>query len=192
MSHASTASIKLGGVSPNTTSNQPQFNPNAPAQANTQQSQGRRRRKRVNVPPHMQHVTTSSSPTITAQPRTIGQDNVMTFGTVYKPCGQIQSSTPDQQFQTQSLFRTHQNKNNPAQAHYTPGPKPDIIDEKRAAEVREKLKELNISDEQLAVYKRRFNVLDLNHDGVINLREFAAISRVLGYKFSKEEILVRY
>ncbi len=71
-------------------------------------------------------------------------------------------------------------------------PAQSIVDQARAEEARQKLAELNLSPQMIAQYRRKFNVLDLNKDGVVNLREFAAISRVLGYKFAREEIVVSW
>lgn len=48
----------------------------------------------------------------------------------------------------------------------------------------------NMSPEKLAMWQRRFNAIDLNKDGVISLREMAAVGRVLGYHFSVEELMV--
>lgn len=56
----------------------------------------------------------------------------------------------------------------------------------------QRVAQLRLSEEQLAAYQKKFNTFDLNKDGVITMREFAAVSKVFGYKLSKEEILVRY
>ena len=49
----------------------------------------------------------------------------------------------------------------------------------------------DVSPEVLAAYKRKFDAIDLNKDGLIELREMAAISRVFGYKLSIDELRVR-
>ena len=200
--HASTASITLGGSAPTTPQPQQQHYPNEPTQTASQPDQGHRRRRRPNVPDHMQasHGQPVAQPV--SKPKYGG---AMPFGTVYASKGPIQSSTPDQAFQTQTLFKDQPQVHTTQQggvriierpvapAPYVPGPKElSSRDEERAAEARAKLKEMNISADLVEQYRRRFNVLDLNKDGVVNLREFAAISRVLGYKFSKEEVLVSY
>jgi Ca2+-binding EF-hand superfamily protein len=55
---------------------------------------------------------------------------------------------------------------------------------------REKVAALNLTAEQTAQYRRKFDSFDLNKDGVISLREFAAVSKVFGYHLTKDEILV--
>ena len=55
---------------------------------------------------------------------------------------------------------------------------------------RDKVMALNLSSDELNNYRRRFAALDLNKDGIVELREFVAVSKVFGYKLSKEEILV--
>ena len=50
---------------------------------------------------------------------------------------------------------------------------------------------LNLAPDVVARYQRRFNAIDLNKDGVITLREMAAVSKVFGYKLSIEELGVR-
>ena len=49
---------------------------------------------------------------------------------------------------------------------------------------------LNLSPAILAKYQRRFNAIDLNKDGVITLREMAAVSKVFGYKLTIPELAV--
>ena len=57
-------------------------------------------------------------------------------------------------------------------------------------ELTPKLINLKLSTDELTGYRRRFAALDLNKDGIVELREFVAVSKVFGYKLSKEEILV--
>lgn len=52
-----------------------------------------------------------------------------------------------------------------------------------------RLIELNLPAELLAQYRRKFDALDLNKDGIIEFREFATVSRVFGYSLSRQEIL---
>ena len=49
---------------------------------------------------------------------------------------------------------------------------------------------LNLSAEDMEAYRKKFNAFDLNKDGVISMREFAAVSKVFGYKLSKIELMV--
>ena len=58
------------------------------------------------------------------------------------------------------------------------------------ASAAERVTALQLSAEQMAAYQKKFNAFDLNNDGVITMREFAAVSQVFGYKLSKEEIMV--
>lgn len=44
----------------------------------------------------------------------------------------------------------------------------------------------------LEKYKKRFDAIDLNKDGKITLREFAAVGRVFGYDLSYEELQVNF
>ena len=48
----------------------------------------------------------------------------------------------------------------------------------------------NIPVPVLEKYKKRFDAIDLNKDGKISLREFAAVGRVFGYDLSYEELQV--
>ena len=48
----------------------------------------------------------------------------------------------------------------------------------------------NEGEDVAAIYRRKFNTFDLNKDGVISVREFAAVSRVMGFKLSRQDILV--
>lgn len=57
---------------------------------------------------------------------------------------------------------------------------------------RQQVAALNLTTEQLNQYHRKFDAFDLNKDGIISLREFAAVSKVFGYHLTKEEILVDY
>ena len=57
-------------------------------------------------------------------------------------------------------------------------------------ETLERLSDLNLSAEDLATYRRKFNTIDLNKDGKITLRELFTISRVFGYKFTVDELRV--
>lgn len=60
-----------------------------------------------------------------------------------------------------------------------------------AAELaQQRFKELNLPEDVLAQYRKRFDALDLNKDGIVELREFAAVSRVFGYNLSRDEIMV--
>lgn len=56
----------------------------------------------------------------------------------------------------------------------------------------EKLALLNLPAEEIESYKRKFKAFDLDKDGVLSIREFATVSRVFGYKLSREEILVKF
>jgi len=59
-----------------------------------------------------------------------------------------------------------------------------------AAELNEqRFKELNLQEDVLAQYRKRFDALDLNKDGIVELREFAAVSRIFGYNLSKDAIM---
>lgn len=46
----------------------------------------------------------------------------------------------------------------------------------------------NLSQQDLAKYKKRFDAIDLNKDGIITVREMAAVSKVFGYKLSLDEL----
>jgi len=48
---------------------------------------------------------------------------------------------------------------------------------------------MNLPPEVLARYRKKFDALDLNKDGIVTLREFASVSKVFGYNLSREEIL---
>lgn len=48
---------------------------------------------------------------------------------------------------------------------------------------------MNLPPDLLTRYRRKFNALDLNKDGIVTLREFASVSKVFGYNLTKEEIL---
>lgn len=52
----------------------------------------------------------------------------------------------------------------------------------------EKVAQLNLTVDELSSYRRRFAALDLNKDGIVELREFVAVSKVFGYRLTKEEI----
>lgn len=54
---------------------------------------------------------------------------------------------------------------------------------------RQKVAALNLTQEQILQYQKKFNAFDLNRDGVISLREFAAVSKVFGYHLTRDEIL---
>lgn len=54
-----------------------------------------------------------------------------------------------------------------------------------------RLADLNLSPAELASFRRKFDVIDINKDGAITLRELFTISRVFGYKFTVEELTVR-
>eukprot|EP00918_Siedleckia_nematoides_P074514 GHVU01162809.1.p1 GENE.GHVU01162809.1~~GHVU01162809.1.p1 ORF type:complete len:273 (-),score=42.03 GHVU01162809.1:3325-4086(-) len=47
---------------------------------------------------------------------------------------------------------------------------------------------LNLPPAEYAIYKRKFDAFDLNKDGIISLREFATVSKVMGYRLDKDEI----
>ena len=46
------------------------------------------------------------------------------------------------------------------------------------------------SDQQLARYRRVFNMCDRNKNGVLEGRELAAMAHVMGYGFDKEQVMV--
>jgi len=48
----------------------------------------------------------------------------------------------------------------------------------------------NEGEDVLKAYKTKFNAFDLNRNGIISMREFAAVSMRSGYKMSKEDIIV--
>ena len=48
----------------------------------------------------------------------------------------------------------------------------------------------DLTSEQLSAFRKKFDAIDLNKDGVIELREMAAISRVFGYRLSLDELRV--
>ena len=48
----------------------------------------------------------------------------------------------------------------------------------------------DLSPEDIAKNRRKFNVFDLDKDGLITHREMATVSKVMGYKLSREELLV--
>jgi len=54
---------------------------------------------------------------------------------------------------------------------------------------RELVGSMNLPPEVLARYRKKFDALDLNKDGIVTLREFASVSKVFGYNLSREEIL---
>ena len=58
-------------------------------------------------------------------------------------------------------------------------------------ETMERLSDLNLTPEEMKTYRFKFNTIDLNKDGKSTLRELFTISRVLGYKFSVDELRVR-
>ena len=66
-----------------------------------------------------------------------------------------------------------------------------LVFSQQAREAQEKVLAMGASPELMHQYKKKFDVLDLNKDGVVSLREFAAVSRVLGYKFTRDECKVR-
>jgi Ca2+-binding EF-hand superfamily protein len=49
-----------------------------------------------------------------------------------------------------------------------------------------------VDDIQLARYRRIFNMMDRNKNGVIEAKELAAMAHVMGYQFGKEGIMVKY
>ena len=49
----------------------------------------------------------------------------------------------------------------------------------------------NLPPALIAKYRKRFDAFDLNKDGIVTLREMATVAKVLGYKLTKEEIMVR-
>ncbi len=53
-----------------------------------------------------------------------------------------------------------------------------------------KIADLNLSFEEIERYRRKFNAIDLNKDGIITLREMYAISKVMGYRMSIHELMV--
>ena len=53
-----------------------------------------------------------------------------------------------------------------------------------------RLADLNLSQEDIERYRRKFNAIDLNKDGIITLREMYAISKVMGYRMSIHELMV--
>lgn len=54
----------------------------------------------------------------------------------------------------------------------------------------EKLQSLSLTSDELDGYRRKFKAFDLDKDGVLSIREFATVSRVFGYKLTRDEILV--
>ena len=46
------------------------------------------------------------------------------------------------------------------------------------------------SEDQIARYRRVFNMCDRNKNGVLEGRELAAMAHVMGYGFSKDQIKV--
>lgn len=46
------------------------------------------------------------------------------------------------------------------------------------------------TEEQIARYRRAFNMFDINKNGVLEAQELAAVAKVLGYKLPKEQIFV--
>ena len=48
----------------------------------------------------------------------------------------------------------------------------------------------NEGQDVLNAYKKKFDAFDLNRNGLISMREFAAVSMRSGYKMSKEDIIV--
>ncbi len=59
-----------------------------------------------------------------------------------------------------------------------------------AQETLQRLADLNLSAEEIARFRRKFNAIDIKKDGKITLRELFSISRVCGYKFTVEELTV--
>jgi len=55
---------------------------------------------------------------------------------------------------------------------------------------RDQVSGMNLPPDLLAKYRKKFDALDLNKDGIVTLREFASVSRVFGYNLTREEILV--
>ena len=49
----------------------------------------------------------------------------------------------------------------------------------------------NFTEQQVARYKRIFDLFDRNKDGWLEARELAAASQVLGYRMPKEQVMVR-
>ena len=47
-----------------------------------------------------------------------------------------------------------------------------------------------IPDPVIQAYKRKFDAIDLNRDGIITIREMATVSKVFGYKLATEELMV--
>ena len=66
-----------------------------------------------------------------------------------------------------------------------------MADKGESPETLERLSDLNLTPEEMKTYRLKFNTIDLNKDGKITLRELFTISRVLGYKFSVDELRVR-
>ena len=58
------------------------------------------------------------------------------------------------------------------------------------ASISEQFVALNLSPEEMESYQKKFKAFDLDKDGILSIREFAAMSKVFGYKLSKEEIMV--
>jgi len=46
-----------------------------------------------------------------------------------------------------------------------------------------------IPDPVIQAYKRKFDAIDLNRDGIITIREMATVSKVFGYKLATEELM---
>jgi len=54
---------------------------------------------------------------------------------------------------------------------------------------RQLVETMNLQPDVLARYRKKFDALDLNKDGIVTLSEFASVSKVFGYNLSREEIL---
>ena len=48
------------------------------------------------------------------------------------------------------------------------------------------------TDDQIARYRRVFNLCDRNRNGVLEGRELAAMAHVMGYGFDKDQVLVSW
>ena len=48
-----------------------------------------------------------------------------------------------------------------------------------------------LPDPIIQAYKRKFDAIDLNRDGIITIREMATVGKVFGYKLATEELMVR-
>ena len=53
------------------------------------------------------------------------------------------------------------------------------------------LADLQLPPEEIAKFRRKFDAIDLNKDGIITLREMYMISRVFGYHLTLEELQVK-